>query len=101
MSWCSHLPILAEKPFSARDMRFSALFWRTYEQKTEMKAAIQVWLDHFVMGVSMSLLASGIVSELMMGNEKIVQNTVLITVSLLGLMLSFLMSILPHLLAEE
>ena len=70
-------------------------------KKQKMKAAIQVWLDHFVMGVSMSLLVSGIVSALMMGNEKIVQNTVLITVSLLGLMLSFLMSILPHLLAEE
>ncbi len=70
-------------------------------KKQKMKAAIQVWLDHFVMGVSMSLLVSGIVSALMMGNEKIVQNTVLITVSLLGLMLSFSMSILPHLLAEE
>ena len=70
-------------------------------KKQKMKAAIQVWLDHFVMGVSMSLLVSGIVSALMMGNDKIAQNTILIIVSLLGLMLSFLMSILPHLLTEE
>ena len=101
MSWCPHLPILAEKSFSARDMRFSALFGERMSKKQKMKTAIQVWFDHFIMGVSMSLLASGIVSTLMMGNEKIAQNTVLITVSLLGLMLSFLMSILPHLLAEE
>ena len=49
----------------------------------------------------MSLLASGIVSALMMGNEKIAQNTALIAMSLLGLVLSFLMNTLPHLLTEE
>lgn len=70
-------------------------------KKQKMKVAIHTWLEHFVMGVSISLLAAGIVSALMTGNEKIVENTTLIAVSLLGLMLSFLMSALPHLLTEE
>ncbi len=70
-------------------------------KKQKIQRSIHVWFDHFVMGVSMSLLASGIVSALMMGNEKIAQNTALIAMSLLGLVLSFLMNTLPHLLTEE
>lgn len=70
-------------------------------KKDQLKMIIRQWLDHLTLGVSISLLTAGIVSAVMTGNENIIQNTVLIAISMLGIVLSFLTNILPHLLKKD
>ena len=69
-------------------------------KKSKLKLGIRTWFDQALFGLSLSLLASGVVSSLM-ANEKLVQNILLFVVSFIGMTLSFLYRILPILMEDE
>lgn len=72
---------------------------KTKSGRRELLNAGYVWLEQFILGLSLSLLASGIVSALM-AEDRVFQTVALMVGASCGIVVSFLMRVLP-LLTEE
>jgi len=69
-------------------------------KRKKITTAAVAWFNQALFGLSLSLLASGVVSSLM-SSDKIIQYVLLYVISFLGMKLSLLCRILPILLEKE
>lgn len=72
---------------------------KTKSGRRELLNTGYVWLEQFILGLSLSLLASGIVSALM-AEDRVFQTVALMVGASCGIVVSFLMRVLPLLTKE-